>query len=73
MPGSDRHRPGRHHVEQVPVGITHALLLDHGHVVAQGPINQVFTDEIMSATFGLPLQINQLPDGRWAARARLNY
>ncbi|CUW16399.1 ABC transporter ATP-binding protein [Propionibacterium freudenreichii] len=62
-----------HHVEQVPVGITHALLLDHGHVVAQGPINQVFTDEIMSAAFGLPLQINQLPDGRWAARARLNY
>ncbi len=60
-----------HHVEQVPAGVTHALLLDHGREVSQGPIEQVFTDEIMSAAFGLPLTITRSADGRWSARARI--
>lgn len=57
-----------HHVEEIPEGITHALLLASGRVVAQGPIDEVLTDQHMSQTFALPLKIGQA-DGRWYARA----
>ncbi|MBW8482941.1 ABC transporter ATP-binding protein [Actinomadura parmotrematis] len=57
-----------HHVEEVPPGVTHALLLRKGGVVAQGKIDEVFAEEALSACFGLPLQIAR-QDGRWYARA----
>lgn len=57
-----------HHLEEIPPGMTHALLLKQGEVVAAGPIGEVLTDELMSRTFDLPLQITQA-DGRWTARA----
>ncbi|MGJ3507191.1 ABC transporter ATP-binding protein [Enemella sp. A6] len=58
-----------HHVEEIPPGITHALLLKQGKVVAAGPIADTLTEENMSHTFDLSLQISQA-DGRWSARAR---
>ena len=58
-----------HHVEEIPPGFTHAMLLRQGKVVAQGPLEQVMTEEIVSATFGLPIVLTQA-DGRWAARRR---
>jgi iron complex transport system ATP-binding protein len=58
-----------HHVEEIPVGITHALLLKGGHVVATGPVDDTLTAENLSATFDLPLALSR-SDGRWAARAR---
>jgi iron complex transport system ATP-binding protein len=58
-----------HHVEEIPPGFTHALLLRQGAVVAAGPLEQVLTEEIVSATFGMPLQL-QHEDGRWSARRR---
>lgn len=58
-----------HHVEEIPAGITHALLLKQGAVAAAGPIRDVLTDEGMSAVFELPLRITEA-DGRWSARAR---
>jgi iron complex transport system ATP-binding protein len=61
-----------HHVEEIPPGFTHALLLRQGKVVAAGPLEQVLTEEIVSATFGMPLQL-QHEDGRWAARRRLRH
>lgn len=57
-----------HHVEEVPVGTTHALLLARGRVVAAGPIEQVFSGSLLSRTFGLPLLVSE-QDGRFAARA----
>ena len=57
-----------HHVEEIPVGITHALLLKKGRVVAAGPIEQTLTADNLSATFDLPLALTRT-DGRWAARA----
>ena len=45
-----------------------ALLLREGMAVAQGPVAQVLTNEALSATYGLPLEITRR-DGRWAARA----
>ncbi|MEV8636095.1 ABC transporter ATP-binding protein [Streptosporangium sp. NPDC051023] len=58
-----------HHVEEVPSGFTHALLLRHGSVVAQGPIDQVMTAEHLSRTFAVPLTLERGRDDRWYARA----
>jgi iron complex transport system ATP-binding protein len=59
-----------HHVEEIPPGFTHALLLREGRVVAGGPLEQVLTEDIVSTTFGMPLQLRH-EDGRWAARRRV--
>ncbi len=56
-----------HHVEEIPPGFTHALLLRQGKVVAAGPLEQVMTADIISATFGMPLQLRH-EDERWSAR-----
>ena len=58
-----------HHVEEIPVGITHTLLLKGGRLVAAGPVDETLTAENLSATFDLPLALSR-SDGRWAARAR---
>ena len=57
-----------HHVEEIPVGFTHVLLLREGAVVAAGPIAQTLTAENLSATFGMPIALTA-EDGRFAARA----
>jgi iron complex transport system ATP-binding protein len=57
-----------HHVEEIPPGFTHALLLRDGRVVAAGPIDRVLDAAALSATFGLALQLDRR-DGRFAARA----
>ena len=58
-----------HHVEEIPAGFTHALLLRKGDIVAAGPMHEVMTDETLSQTFGLELELDYR-DGRFAARAR---
>ncbi|HET7386422.1 MAG TPA: ABC transporter ATP-binding protein [Nocardioidaceae bacterium] len=58
-----------HHVEEIPPGFTHGLLLRGGRVVAAGPLEQVLTEEIVSATFEMPMLLHH-EDGRWAARRR---
>ena len=58
-----------HHVEEIPPGFTHAMLMRAGRVVAAGPLEQVLTEEVVSTTFGMPLQLLH-EDGRWAARRR---
>jgi iron complex transport system ATP-binding protein len=61
-----------HHVEEIPPGFTHALLLRRGRVVAAGPLEQVLTEEIVSDTFGMPLRLWH-EDGRWGARRRVRH
>jgi iron complex transport system ATP-binding protein len=56
-----------HHVEEIPPGFTHALLLRHGRVVASGLMDRVIDAESLSATFGMPLVVTE-SDGRWTAR-----
>src|SRR4051794_38399664 len=58
-----------HHVEEIPPGFTHALLLRQGRVVAAGPMDEVLTDETLTAAFDVPLAV-QCTDGRWTARIR---
>jgi iron complex transport system ATP-binding protein len=57
-----------HHVEEIPPGISHVLLLRDGAVVASGLARDVLTDVALTATFGLPLHVER-SDGRWYARA----
>lgn len=59
-----------HHVDEVPVGMTHVLLLRDGVSVAQGPIGEVLTSDALSECFGLPLELERRPDGRLSAWAR---
>ena len=58
-----------HHVEEIPVGYSHSLLLREGGVVAAGLLDDVLTDENLSATFGLPLSV-QKRRGRYTAWLR---
>ncbi len=57
-----------HHVEEIPVGFTHVLLLREGRVVAAGPLTEALTAENLTTTFGLPITLTSV-DGRYAARA----
>jgi iron complex transport system ATP-binding protein len=57
-----------HHVEEVPEGFTHAMLLRKGSVLAAGPLPDVFTAENLSRCFGVPLHV-EYRQSRWAARA----
>lgn len=59
-----------HHLEEIPPGMTHALLLARGSVLAQGPIDRVLTDEHMSRAYGIPLSVVQ-SEGRWRATHRI--
>ena len=57
-----------HHVEEIPDGITHALLMKQGRVVAAGPLRETLTAKNLTATFDLPLVLSE-ESGRWMARA----
>jgi len=57
-----------HHLEEIPPGFTHALLLRAGRVVAAGPIDETLTNANLSATFDLALAVEHR-DRRWTARA----
>jgi iron complex transport system ATP-binding protein len=57
-----------HHVEEIPAGISHAMLLRDGRVVAAGLARDVLTAGPLSETFGLALQVDRVGD-RYFARA----
>jgi iron complex transport system ATP-binding protein len=57
-----------HHVEEIPPSFTDVLMIRDGKVVAAGPIPLTLTAENLSATFGLPLVLEQHGE-RWSARA----
>ncbi|GAT73304.1 ABC transporter ATP-binding protein [Microbacterium hydrocarbonoxydans] len=57
-----------HHVEEIPVGFTHVMLLRDGKVVAAGPIDETLTADALGETFGMPIALSS-DGGRHAARA----
>src|SRR6266568_543928 len=59
-----------HHVEEVPAGFTHAMLMRRGSVLAAGRLARVFTEENLSKCFGVPLAIEHR-NARWTARTLL--
>ncbi|WP_165064707.1 ABC transporter ATP-binding protein [Marisediminicola senii] len=57
-----------HHVEEIPRGFTHALVLSRGSIAAAGPLAEVITSEVLGSAFGLDLVVEER-DGRYWARA----
>jgi iron complex transport system ATP-binding protein len=57
-----------HHVDEIPPGFTHALLLREGRAVAKGPIAKALTTANLSVCFGLDLVLEQRGD-RYSAWA----
>jgi iron complex transport system ATP-binding protein len=58
-----------HHLEEIPPGFTHALVLTGGRVAASGQIEATVTSKVLSEAFSLPLKV-EARDGRFAARLR---
>jgi len=58
-----------HHIEEIPVGTTHALLLRNGSVISQGEVRSVITDSNLSVAYGLEISVQE-EGGRFFARAR---
>jgi iron complex transport system ATP-binding protein len=58
-----------HHLEELPAGTTHAVLLREGRVLAQGPAVDVLTGDQVGKCFDLPLALSR-HDGRWSVRIR---
>ena len=56
-----------HHLEEIPPGFGHALVLAGGRVVAAGPIHEVLADATLSAAYGITLRVDGFR-GRWTAR-----
>jgi iron complex transport system ATP-binding protein len=57
-----------HHVEEIPPGFTHVMLLRGGRVVAGGPLESTLTAPALGETFGISLELTRTGP-RWAARA----
>jgi iron complex transport system ATP-binding protein len=57
-----------HHIEEIPIGTSHALLMKDGVIAVSGPVNEVITSEHVSAVFGLPITVLN-ENGRFFARS----
>jgi iron complex transport system ATP-binding protein len=55
-----------HHVEEIPAGFGHALVLSAGRAVAAGPIDDTLTGPVISEAFGLPISVERT-NGRFRA------
>lgn len=58
-----------HHVEEIPPGFTHVLMVRGGQIQAAGSISETLTAANLEATFGLPLELTET-HGRYAATSR---
>lgn len=56
-----------HHVEEIPEGFTHVVVMSRGRIHAAGEIADTLTSPILSDAFGLALTVNKA-DGRYSAR-----
>lgn len=55
-----------HHVEEIPAGFTHLMLLANGQLQASGTLIDTLNEENLSSTFGIPLEI-RAQGHRWTA------
>ena len=56
-----------HHVEEIPPGFSHCLILAEGGVIAAGLLSDILTGENLSAAFGQSIAVDSV-DGRYFAR-----
>lgn len=59
-----------HHLEEIPAGFTHGLLLRQGRAVAAGRIDDVLTSANVSAAFGIEVEVESA-GGRFVARVEV--
>ncbi len=57
-----------HHIEEIPAGSTHALLLKSGKIVGSGPIATVITSENLSFAYDMPISVS-IMNNRYSANA----
>jgi len=57
-----------HHIEEIPAGSTHALLLKRGKIVGSGPIGTVITSENLSLAYDMPISVT-MANNRFSANA----
>lgn len=55
-----------HHVDEIPPGFEHVLLLKDGHSLIAGAIERTLTSDWLRECFGLPLSVERR-NGRWSA------
>jgi iron complex transport system ATP-binding protein len=58
-----------HHVEEIPPGFSHALVLADGRAVAAGPLDEVVRDEVLTRAFGVPIAVERRDGRAWARMA----
>ena len=66
-PGAPTQIVVTHHVEEIPDGFTHLLLMRGGTTVAVGELMSTMTGPNLSAAFGMPIVVHH-DGGRWFAR-----
>jgi iron complex transport system ATP-binding protein len=59
-----------HHVDEIPPGFGHALVLREGRVLAAGLLEEALRPEVLSKAFGVELEVERRPNGRFSAWAR---
>ena len=59
-----------HHIEEIPIGTTHALLIKDGAIAVSGPVDHVITSDHVSAVFSTPITVTS-EYGRFFARATI--
>ena len=59
-----------HHVEEIPPGFSHALILSEGHVVAAGLLDDVLNSENLSKAFGQSIALEVIDNRYFARRLR---
>ncbi len=57
-----------HHVEEIPKGFTHVLLLSDGKIVSSGPLEEALSADALTQAFGIDIELTE-SEGRYSARA----
>jgi iron complex transport system ATP-binding protein len=69
---SDPHSPTlilvTHHLEEIPPGVTHSLILGNGRAIAAGPIRDTLTSGNITRAYGMNISVTSIDD-RWLATA----
>ena len=59
-----------HHLDEVPAGMTHVLMLRRGVITSMGTLATTLNADSLSECFEMPLEVERRPDGRFSAWAK---
>lgn len=58
-----------HHLDEVPPGMTHVLMLKSGCTLVSGPIDDCLDSQTLSECFGVDLHLERRTNGRYSAHS----